>query len=147
MAEAPETLDQAQLLAKIKQALESWPLYRKFQYTGAETARVPEHISLFCPTCKKPQSWQTRWIGGANNRIGFDDTTYTCRNCGAQSIRYYFYWATRNEVSEFFKVGQWPPLDESVTDELQKLLDEEDLDFYKKAIRMRNHNMGIAAVA
>jgi hypothetical protein len=39
------------------------------------------------------------------------------------------------------------PLDESVTAELQKLLDEEALDLYKKAIRQRNHGLGIAAVA
>ena len=35
---------------------------------------------------------------------------------------------------------EWP-------DTLNKVLDKEDLSFYKNALRMRNYNLGIAAVA
>lgn len=45
------------------------------------------------------------------------------------------------------KVGQWPPLEERVPDTLKKVLDKEDLSFYKNALRMRNYNLGTAAVA
>lgn len=86
-------------------------------------------------------------------RVGWAEVLYTCRNCpiDPSGIRYNFYWSQVDEpadaVGEFLKVGQWPPLEERVPVKLERILDKEDLAFYKNALRMRNHNLGIAAVA
>jgi hypothetical protein len=156
-----EELADEQLAEKLKAALESWPLYRRLHYRGAKDyTDLPVNIWLFCEKCKNVQRWGRevyKKISGATYRIkqrsGWNDVVYTCRNCSVDpsAVRYNFYWSQAevpaDAVGEFLKVGQYPPLEERVTDALKKVLDEEDLAFYKNAIRMRNYNLGIAAVS
>lgn len=150
-----EQLTNEQLIEQLAEALESWPLYRELLYTGALNVKmVPQHLTLFCPNCLKDQFWETDLFLGSsyaqpeNNRDGFGKKVYKCRNCGHRSVTYYFYWGKYgDEQFKFFKVGQWPPLDEKVPAELNKLLDEEDLKLFRTAIRLRNFNLGLGAVA
>jgi|SRR5579872_666553 len=156
-----EELTKEQLTERLRTALESWPLYRKLHYRGAKDCTdLPANIWLFCEKCKNVQRWGRevfRKVGGINTRIkqkvGWADVLYTCRNCpsGPSLVRYNFFWFQDDDDAdadgEFSKVGQWPPLEERVPTTLERHLDEEDLAFYKNAIRMRNHNLGIAAVA
>jgi hypothetical protein len=156
-----EELDKEQLAERLKTALESWPPYRNLHYRGAKDyTDLPENIWLFCEKCKNVQRWSREMMrkisGGGFTRIrhkgGFTDVVYTCRNCPSEPsfVRYNFYWFQAEEdtaIGEFMKVGQWPPLEERVPDTLKKVFDKEDLAFYKNALRMRNHNRGIAAVA
>jgi hypothetical protein len=150
-----------ELAEKLRTALESWPLYRTLHYLGAkDLTDLPANIWLFCAKCKNVQRWSRetmRKVSGVSYRIkqkvGWAEVLYTCRNCPVDpsGIRYYFYWFQADEpaeaVGEFLKVGQWPPLEERVPVTLEKVLDKEDLAFYKNALRMRNYNLGIAAVA
>jgi hypothetical protein len=161
---AEEKIDELtaeQLAEKLKIALETWPLYRTLRYRGAhDYTDLPENIWLYCEKCKNVQRWSrqtTQKSGGMTYRIkqkvGWAEVNYSCRNCPnvPSFVRYYFYWLQKDEPpeapGEFLKVGQWPPLEERVPDTLKNVLDKEDLAFYKNAIRMRNHNLGIAAVA
>jgi hypothetical protein len=137
-------------------ALTSWPLYRELNYTNLpEHVLVPQFVALPCPNpiCKKEQVWETvRRVlythDSRGDKRGFTQKTYKCRNCGDSSVTYYFYWsANASGHSTFFKVGQYPELEERVSQSLEKALDTDDLGFYKKALRLRNFNLGIAALA
>jgi hypothetical protein len=75
------------------------------------------------------------------------NTHYTCRNCGRSRIFYYFIWQERGPHNVFFKVGQYPELEERVKESLGAALGAIDLKLYKNALRMRNFNLGLAAVA
>jgi hypothetical protein len=148
-----DILTNGQLEQKLKEAFESWPLYRTLHYQGADIDHIPFEISLFCSRCKHTQTWQRSSPYGAANRLepnrsGFNSTQYTCRNCGTATIRYHFYWSSdKSGLGQFLKIGQYPSIDENIQTELEGRLDKEDLDFYKKAIRLRNHGLGIGALA
>lgn len=130
------------------QILQSWPLYRQFHYVGAAgTIHVPKIITLYCESCAKDQYWETDFYDGENDRQGFRAKQYKCRNCRYGSLEYYFYWGQEEDQSFlFFKVGQYPELEEQVSASLQKALGK-DLKLYKNALRLRNFNFGIGAVA
>ena len=132
----------------LAEALQSWPLYRQLRYLGGERRNtVPELLTLVCDNCGKEQLWRTGSYGDENNMTGFSSKEYTCRNCDHRVTRYYLYWARQTDKSVlFFKVGQYPELEEWVSPSLQKALGK-DLKLYKNAIRLRNFNLGIGAIA
>ncbi len=138
-----------QLQTKLQVVLQTWPLYRQLNYTGGDQVKVvPQHLSLFCDNCNKDTFWETYIYPGQNNKEGFKEKEYKCRNCGNRTVTYYFYWnKQKNNTTLVFKVGQYPELEERVSDTLKTALSAEDLKVYKNALRMRNFNLGIAAVA
>ncbi len=137
------------LQIKLQIVLQTWPLYRTLDYTGAQkTKAVPEHISLFCDNCVKETFWEAYIYAGEDNRCGFSQKEYKCRNCANRRVSYYFCWARQSDNRTlFFKVGQYPELEEQVSKTLEKALSPEDLKLYKNALKLRNFNLGIAAVA
>ena|SRR2546422_250498 len=149
------TLTDAEPKGKLVEALHFWPLYRELVYTGAPGVNVvPQFVKMFCPVCLKEQIWETGIFTGSSgrapeyNKRGWDQKTYECRNCRNAKVTYYFYWNTeKSGETRFFKVGQYPALEERVPNELRKALDAQDLDFYKTAIRLRNFGLGLGAVA
>jgi hypothetical protein len=150
-----EQFTEKQLLEKLTEALQSWPLYRELEYTGADNVvAVPPYLKLFCTFCKLESFWQTyiapvsAYSRGENNKQEFTNKEYTCKNCGRGRVTYYFYWGDgQHKTSLFFKVGQYPELEERVSESLEQALNATDLKMYKIALRMRNFNRGIAAVA
>ena len=67
---------------------------------------------------------------------------------GRGKVTYYFYWGESNQKTGlFFKVGQYPELEEVVIKSLRQALNADDLKMYKNALRLRNFNLGIAAIA
>ena len=108
---------QGGLSQRLSVALESWPLYRRLEYKGANnTNTVPNYLSLFCHGCGKDTFWQTGFYGGENNRSGLDGKTHTCRNGGNAKTTYYFLWAwSEKGDGSFMKVGQYPPVEERVS--------------------------------
>lgn len=136
-------------VAKLSEALQAWPLYRRLEYSGADqVVAVPQQITLFCPQCGLDSFWET-YSEGEYNRQGLTQKEYTCKNCGRGTVTYYFYWMKdeKKATSVFFKVGQYPEPEERVPESLREALSREDLKMYKNALRMRNFNRGIAAVA
>jgi hypothetical protein len=142
------TVTTEQLFANLREILERWPLYRDFRYLGAEgLCEIPRTISLHCPTCKQDLLWD-RQEGRSNDKSGFSVATYKCRNCNREECRFFVWWYGRLETGySFMKVGQYPPLEERIPTELEQQLRGEDLEFYKRALRCRNFNFGIAALA
>jgi len=137
-----------ELLVKLQIILQTWPLYRVFQYTGTDNvSTVPQYLNLFCDNCEKDTFWETHLYSGETNNTGFTSKQFKCRNCGSSQTTYYFYWKKEQQHTEFFKVGQYPELEERVSQTLVGALTQEDLKMYRNALRLRNFNLGIAAVA
>ncbi len=143
-----EQLTAKELTSKLKDILESWPLYRVFEYSGAEEMyRLPQYISLDCPSCLQTTYWETDFYGGENNIGGSSGKEYKCRNCNCGPVKYYFHWRKTGETYTFIKVGQYPELEEKVPKSLRSAFNESQMKTYQKAIRMRHFNLGLAACA
>jgi len=142
------TFDGSQLDAALAEVLERWPLYRRLKYRGGgPITTVPQRISVHCTVCENDQIFQTRFYGGEDNRTGYSYKEYRCRNCDCNSVHFFLYWLPQSDKSVlFFKAGQFPELEERVPEALRKAL-RADLPLYKNALRLRNFNLGIGAVA
>lgn len=142
-------IEDKQVKAKLQEILASWPLYREYRYTGMDNvATLPPVISHYCYFCKKDQYWD-QMNRGYDRKPGFFNEIYTCRNCKAATLHYYFFWGTESGKTNslFFKVGQYPAHMAEPPAELAKQLDSDDLDFYKKALTCRNFSFGLGALA
>jgi hypothetical protein len=152
-----DSLTDDALEAKLGNILETWPLYRELRYTGAESvANLPQLIRLHCPLCINTQWWdrQTVFLYSAglqhhptSDKSGFCCGKYGCRNCKGRIINFFYFWGYDKGESLFFKVGQHPPLEERLSPELERQLKGENMDFYRKALRSRNFNYGLGALA
>jgi hypothetical protein len=160
MSEQIESL--GELAEKLAEILVKWPLYRLYSYSGkqchvSETsgyktnryAVLPLRITLFCnnPKCGYETLWEL-----SENKVYFETNfinrrAYKCRNCGSNTVNYCFIWQEREPDNVFVKIGQYPELEERVPQTLEQALDGVDLKLYKNALRMRNFNLGVAAVA
>jgi hypothetical protein len=154
------------LLAEFAEVIERWPLYRKLRYQASHPEMqsnphggkvrfvpLPETITLFCDNkkCNKQLLWEL--CGGEYyKRICFGkelihERKYLCRNC-QQNVVYYFHFCKETtDGGDFAKVGQYPPLAEIVPANLKNQLDKEDLRLYERALRLRNHDLGIGSLA
>jgi hypothetical protein len=159
----PEKFDSPeQLQHNLAEVLAKWPLYRMYVYTGKTChssqptsygekrfGLLPKQLRMFC--VHKECGYETLWeISDAKVYFGSDfihRDSYTCRNCGKAIANYCYIWQERQGDNIFVKVGQYPELEERVPDNLKQALDGEDLKLYKNALRMRNFNLGVAAVA
>jgi hypothetical protein len=145
----PAEYSHEQLLEKLTEALETWPLYRELTYGGpaVNTLKLPGHIHLHCRSCGTTQKFTSKADQAVNHRVGFSRQNYVCR-CHHSQIRFCFHWNLGpDKLAHFIKFGQYPPLDDQINPALEKTLDEEDVKLYRNAIRLRNFNMGIGAVA
>ena len=160
----PNQFDSVQALQEpLSDVLTKWPLYRTFVYTGknchsersstygqkSRLGLLPKQIRLFCG--HKECGYETLWeISDATVNFGsefINRKSYTCRNCGKTTVNYCFIWQEREANNIFIKVGQYPELEERVPDTLKQALDGDDFKLYRNALRMRNFNLGVAAVA
>lgn len=145
MAKTPESIfSDDQLVAKLRDILENWPLYREYQYTGSAYTLLPSEISRFCDNakCQKEQLWKKGGYGG-HDKIGWSTQEYGCRNRGENGIRFYYHWSN----GLFLKAGQFPPLQKEPPQRLAKKLSKVDLDLYRKALTSRNEAYGLGALA
>ena len=168
-------ISEEEVTENLQEVLEKWPLYTKLTYQSEKNPRfLPEQISKHCDRCGQDQLWQrartrqqqedlrAEQAGQANlggGRIflsidhGIGQSQYVCRNCGERRSHFHYFWESREKNEEepetwiFFKIGQYPPLEEKVHPDLAKALAGEDLDYYKSALRLRNFGLGIGACA
>lgn len=151
-----------ELQEELSQILVSGALYRRFVYKGkachcqTETRYgvnrygvLPKQLRIFCGNqrCK-----QETWWDASSTDIYFgshfiNEVKYTCRNCGQTNCYYNFIWQEEEHFNIFVKVGQYPELEERVSETLSQALGPADLKLFKNALRMRNFNLGLAAVA
>jgi hypothetical protein len=160
----PEQIESAKLLSeKLAEILVKWPLYRMYVYAGKQchaaehvqykgvqrSGALPKRIRMLCNNSRC--GYETLWEL-AQNKVIFEDAfieqrAYKCRNCGRSMAHYCIVWQEREADNLFVKVGQYPELEERVPETLEQTLDGFDLKLYKNALRMRNFNLGVAAVA
>jgi len=148
MADDPNFYDGEQVLTFLADQLAKAPLYAEVCYSDQSgTTTLPQTVCLFCETCDKETNWEA-WATGANYRTGFGAKEYTCRNCKKGKITYHFYWGinTGGNIVLFFKIGQWPALEERIPTALQQSLDRSSLTLYYKALRCRNQNLGLGSL-
>ena len=104
---------------------------------------------MFCS--HRECGYETLWeISDATVSFGsefINRDSYTCGNCGKTTVNYCYSWQERKADNIFVKIGQYPELEERVPDNLKEALDREDLKLYRNALRRRNFNFGVAAVA
>jgi hypothetical protein len=146
----PEKLTDEELLLRLTEALEGWPLYRELKYTGAPgVRRVPTEIKLFCSDCGTMQQSYTRFDPNSehSNKNFHYPKIYLCKNCNKQRVMYYFRWFEENGATTFVKIGQYPELEDRVPAALKAILNDDDQRFYRKALKSRNANYGLGAVA
>lgn len=159
---APEVKTSAELRARLTEILVKAPLYRAWIYTGkdchssaaihsggARYGLLPSRLSMFCDNekCKHETVWETEYAKVTFGEHFLNKKHYVCRNCGVQAIHYVVIWQERTSNNIFLKVGQYPELEERVSEALERVLGATDLKLYKNALRMRNFNLGVAAVA
>ncbi|HZR63989.1 MAG TPA: hypothetical protein VFA85_02520 [Terriglobales bacterium] len=149
MAEAKNFTSVEEVSIAISESLAEAPLYQELVYSDTSNAALlPASIQLFCENCDQRTNWQTTVYGNHNYREGFSNATYTCRNCGKKNVKYHYYWGdAKSGKLLFFKVGQWPSLEERIPRELQKNLDRGSLSLYYKALRSRNQGLGLGSLA
>ncbi len=159
----PEHVESAEALTKtLAEILVKWPLYRVYTYAGTachgtETGAykverygfLPAQIRMFCSNGKC--GYETLWELSDNKlyfgRAFISQKRYLCRNCGDNAVHYCFIWQEQKTSNLFVKVGQYPELEERIPEALAHALDGDDLKLYKNALRMRNFNLGVAAVS
>ena len=137
------------VLALIALQFASAPLYAQAVYTDAsDTYSLPDAITLFCEACDKDTNWET-YVSNGIYRQGFGEKEYKCRNCKMRSVKYFYYWGKASSPADsflFFKIGQWPALEERIPAELKKNLDRSSQSLYYKALRCRNQNLGLGSL-
>ena len=158
MKDQPE-LDLKELTAKLKNVLETWPLYREFWYKGTaghiaydtghqrgKKGQLPEEIELFCTRCAHMQRWKGSGSEVYFRNDSFHDAIFTCKNCTQERVKYFFVWSIDEQGGIFIKVGQYPPLEINPAPDLEKKLGPENTALYKKALICRNQSFGLAAL-
>src|SRR5262245_27126562 len=108
-----------------------------------DVVTLPPVIDLYCDACRKEQLWDTPVTYGGGSGIhhrkassSYGTVEYTCRNCRGKKVLHHFAWFSLKEsdTSVFFKIGQYPPLRQEQPAGLRKAFDDEDIDFYRKAL-------------
>jgi hypothetical protein len=148
-----------ELFGFVADILKNGPLYHEYTYTSRE-AHEPlfnqnsRHTTLpqFKMYCDNVMCKQETWWSTDNNSVifGMEDIckrSYKCKNCGKNTIQYFFIWRERENDNLFVKVGQYPSMEERIPDALSAALTKDDAKMYRNALRMRNFNLGLAAVA
>jgi hypothetical protein len=130
--------------------LATGPLYSHYSIPEAvadEVEKFPETIQLFCSgACQKEQTWECvhrhTGRGSLNDRATGELVAYCCRNCKANTQHYWYVWDKKG----FWKVGQFPELQEAIDPKLNAALGP-SRGLYRKAVRSRSFGFGIGAVS
>lgn len=85
--------------------------------------------------------------------LGFRLLAYSCRDCGKSKKTYALLTVLKpvnvegreSRVAEVMKLGEYPPFGAPIAGRIQKLLDKEDLELYRKGSRSEAQGLGIGA--
>ena len=80
---------------------------------------------------------------------GFQFLKYVCRDCGVYTKTYalkmVFQRVGDDSIAEVMKLGEYPPFSAPISARIQKLLDKDDLELYRKGSRSEAQGLGIGA--
>ena len=112
---------------------------------------APKRLQLHCDK----DDGVRRFEASANNRpgLGFRLLAYSCRDCGESTKTYALLTvlehmnpeSREDPVAEVMKLGEFPPFGAPIARRIQKLLDKEDLELYRKGSRSEAQGLGIGA--
>ena len=112
---------------------------------------APERLQLHCDV----DDGVRRFDASASNNpgLGFRFLAYSCRDCGKSTKTYALVTELRpvnaegreSRVAEVMKLGEYPPFGAPIAGRIQKLLDTEDLELYRKGSRSEAQGLGIGA--
>ena len=112
---------------------------------------APERLRLYCDV----DDGVRRFDASASNRpgLGFRFLAYSCRDCGASTKTYALVTelesanadSRESPLAEVMKLGEFPPFGAPIAARIQKLLDTEDLELYRKGSRSEAQGLGIGA--
>ena len=114
---------------------------------------VPMRLQLHCDADDGVRRFECNDSASDKLRIGFQFLSYSCRDCG-QSTKTYaivteFRAANKDDredwVAEVMKLGEYPPFGAPIATRIQKLLDTQDLELYRKGSRSEAQGLGIGA--
>jgi hypothetical protein len=165
----PEELNSESFTHRIREVIAHWPLYRTLEFTGSVLVRTPQppkalplpigtaptmcvafpfEIEMDCATCSMFLRWEVDGVRHATDFGGsYFKLRYVCRNCSAEMTEVFLRLQIKDAGGRVAKVGQYPPLERQPVAAVASSLDEDDLKLYRQALTLRNHNLGIAAVA
>jgi hypothetical protein len=160
-----EILSDQELIKRITELLGHWPLYRKLKFKNETLHHYPEIVRTFCPVCRGERnfdqfSWEGmksyRRIQGPSGpeqadtaRRALRTLSYRCPDCKQHWISFVVFWqqGADGEKNAILKCGQFPEIETLIDGDLEKSISVDDAVLLKKAIRARNFNFGLAAVA
>ena len=82
---------------------------------------------------------------------GFQFLQYVCRNCGDYEKTYAVVTELKrngpdgSRIAEIMKLGESPPFGAPISARIEKLLNKDDLELYRKGTRSEAHGLGIGA--
>ena len=110
-------------------------------------ADAPERLQLHCDV----DDGVRRFDASEENRpgFGFRFLEYVCRDCGESKKTYALKMVLQrvgdDGIAEIMKLGEYPPFSAPISARIQKLLDKDDLELYRKGSRSEAQGLGIGA--
>ena len=153
--------EEAKLFAEsVSTFLENYPLLTWKEITFPQTDEDFDfnfQLELFCETCGKSRPFKNAAYKNVGGGAGLGQSltakekptsglryfTFFCTSCGNQ-YKYTIYFDT--EKSRIRKIGQYPPWEIDIDNEIEKFL-KENKEYYKKALICESQGYGIAAYA
>jgi hypothetical protein len=138
-----------------KSFLESTPANTPAKIDVLATERGTVHNKWWevpCPSLELhcPQDDGTRYFDCSDKtaQIGYRFLSYTCRNCRSfhKTIAVLIYLQDpKTGKVEVMKLGEYPPFAAPISKRVEKLLEKNDLELYRKGTRAEAQGLGIGA--
>ena len=113
----------------------------------AVVSSAPVRLELHCDV----DDGVRRFDASKQNRLdrGFQFLKYVCRDCGVYAKTYALMMVLQpiggDGIAEVMKLGEYPPFGAPISSRIQKLLDKDDLELYRKGSRSEAQGLGIGA--
>ena len=107
----------------------------------------PKLLELYCDK----DDGVRRFDASKQNSLdrGFQFLKYVCRDCGVYAKTYALMMVLQHfggdGIAEVMKLGEYPPFGAPISARIQKLLDKDDLELYRKGSRSEAQGLGIGA--
>ncbi len=114
---------------------------------------VPKRLQLHCHVDDGVRRFELDTSSISNLGVGFRFLEYSCRDCGESTKTYALVTelkpvnaeSRQSAEVEVMKLGEFPPFGAPIARRIQKLLDKEDLELYRKGSRSVAQGLGIGA--
>jgi len=110
------------------------------------------NITLHCEECGGPRVFSTALEHTAVKKIAYEFVHYQCKNCERQ-MRTFSLRVTRGPTeadeldADIIKLGEFPPFSAPLSRRVEKLLDDEHLELYRKGARAEAQALGVGAAS